>query len=333
MSFCYATGNLVSAVRFVVVPPRPLQDLMRPRSILWLLACSCALSAPASAKRIVFVGNSFTFGALSPVQQWGAASVTDLNGEGIGGVPALFKRFSDESGRHDQVALETAAGRSLQWHWTNRRGLLDRRWDVVVLQEYSTLDADRPGSPDNLVRYSAQFSRMFRARNPTVRVGLVATWSRPDLTYPPGQHWSGRPIERMALDVRRGDDLARRATPAIVRVHPVGEAFNCAIATGIADPNPYDGTEAGKIDLWAPDHYHASTAGYYLEALTIFAGVTGRDPRRLGPKESAAAELGIAPGLAERLQAVAYRMALGNGCRPKVNGRDSRTHLRIRAAH
>jgi hypothetical protein len=311
-----------------------MQDLMRPRSILGLLVSSWALSASgASAERILFVGNSFTFGALSPVQQWGAASVTDLNGEGIGGVPALFKRFFEESGRHDQVALETAAGRSLEWHWTNRRGLLDRRWDEVVLQEYSTLDPVQPGNPDKLVQYSAVLSSLFRARNPKARITLVATWSRPDLTYPPGQHWSGRPIERMALDVRRGDELARRATPAIARIHPVGEAFNCAIASGIADRNPYDGIEPGKVDLWAPDHYHASTTGYYLEALTIFAGVTGLDPRRLGPKESAAAELGIAPGLAERLQTIAYRMTLSGGCRPKVNERDSRTRPRIRAAH
>ena len=290
-------------------------------------------SSAASADSVLFVGNSFTFGALSPVQQWGAKSVTDLNGEGIGGVPALFKRFSEESGRHDEVALETAPGRSLKWHWDNRRSLLDRRWDEVVLQEYSTLDPDRPGDPADLVRYSASLARMLRARNPKAHIGLVATWSRPDLTYPQGQPWSGRPIERMALDVRRGDELARRATPAIASIYPVGEAFNCAIASGIADRNPYDGIAPGKVDLWAPDHYHASTAGYYLEALVVFSGVTRRDPRRLGPEESAAAELGIAPGLAARLQSVAYEMTLGGGCRAGVSGRDTRTRPRIRGAH
>src|SRR5207302_9128001 len=112
--------------------------------------------------------------------------------------------------------------------------------------------------------------------------------------------------ERMALDVRRADDRALRASRgAIERVVPVGEAFNCAIASAIAGSNPYDGIAPGKIDLWASDHYHASTAGYYLEALTIFARMTRRDPRRLGPHESAGAELGLAPALVGRLEGLA----------------------------
>jgi hypothetical protein len=272
------------------------------------------IASAAPAKSILFVGNSFTFGALSPVMNWNASTVTDLNGDGVGGVPALFKRFTEESGLQFDVSLETAAGRSLDWHWTNRRALLDRSWDDIVLQEYSTLDPDRPGDPARLLSASAKLAAMFRARNPKSRIALVATWSRPNLTYVPGEHWSGQPIERMALDVRRADDRAQRATAAIGRVIPVGEAFNCAIASGIADRNPYDGIAPGTVDLWADDHYHASTAGYYLEALTIFAAVTGRDPTRLGSKESAGAELGLSPTLVGRLQQVAYAMALRGRC-------------------
>jgi hypothetical protein len=282
--------------------------------MLRLLAIALLLlAAPASAKSILFVGNSFTFGALSPVMDWQAASVTDLNHDGVGGVPALFKRFADESRLHFDVSLETSAGRSLQWHWMNRRTLLDRRWDDIVLQEYSTLDPDRPGNPAILLNASAKLARMFRARNREARIGLVSTWSRPDQTFPPGEHWSGKPIQQMALDIRRADDQARRASGAIKWVIPVGEAFNCAIASGIADANPYDGIDPGKVDLWASDHYHASTAGYYLEALTVFARVTARDPRKLGPRESAARELGLAPALVSDLQQIAYAIALRGG--------------------
>jgi hypothetical protein len=279
-----------------------------------LLTLALALTASmASAKSILFVGNSFTFGALSPVMEWQSASVTDLNHDGAGGVPALFKRFSQESGLRFEVSLETAAGQSLQWHWNNRRALLERKWDYVVLQEYSVLDPDHPGDPANLLKASGKLARMFRARNPGVRIGLVATWSRPDQTFPAGRHWSGKPIQQMAMDIRRADDRARRAS-AIEWVVPVGEAFNCAIASGIADPDPYDGIKAGTVDLWASDNYHASTAGYYLEALTIFARITGLDPRRLGRRESAASELGVSPELAERLQEVAYEVASRGSC-------------------
>ena len=76
--------------------------------------------------------------------------------------------------------------------------------------------------------------------------------------------------------------------------------------TGIADPNPDDGVEAGKLDLWTYDHYHASAHGYYLEALVIFATVTGRDPRSLGDAECSAYELGFARADVKALQQVAF---------------------------
>jgi hypothetical protein len=298
------------------------------RTLRLITALTLLIAAPASPKSILFVGNSFTFGADSPVMSWGANTVTDLNRDGVGGVPALFKRFAEQSGMKLDVSLETAAGRSLQWHWLNRRALLDRKWDYVVLQEYSTLDPARPGNPVNLLSASANLANLFHARNPRVRIALTATWSRPDQTFPNEGYWSGKPIERMALDIRRADDRALRASGG--RIHwvvPVGEAFNCAIASGIADANPYDGIDPGKIDLWAADHYHASTAGYYLEALTIFARVTGRDPRKLGQNETAARELGVGSTLAAGLQQVAYKEALTGRCsasREKVDGPSKR---------
>src|SRR5829696_8183548 len=149
------------------------------------------LAAPARADTILFVGNSFTFGADSPVWKYRAASVTDLNGDGVGGVPALFKLFTEQAGLDFRVSLETASGQSLQWHWNNKRRLIARRWDHVVLQEYSTMDPERPGDPAKLVTYSGKLAALIRARNPKASISLTATWSRPDLTYPMGQHWSG----------------------------------------------------------------------------------------------------------------------------------------------
>jgi len=286
------------------------------------------VAVPASAQSILFVGNSFTFGALSPVMEWNAQTVTDLNHDGVGGVPALFKRFADEAGLTFDVALETAAGQPLDWHWRTRRAVLDRAWDYVVLQEYSTLDPNRPGNSTKLLSASSQLATMFRARNANVKIGLVATWSRPDQTFPMTGHWAGKPIERMAIDIRQADDRALQASGKIAWVIPVGQAFNCAIASGIADANPYDGIDPGKIDLWADDHYHASTAGYYLEALTVFARVTARDPRTLGPRESAARELGLAPALAARLQRVAYQVALTGRCAAPEPGLEPATKRR-----
>jgi hypothetical protein len=302
----------------------------RARSILGGVGAVAILVASvggaARADTILFVGNSFTFAALSPVWKFHSATVTDLNGGGVGGVPALFKTFTTEAGLDYTVSLETVGGKDLQYHLDNKRAVIDQAWDHVVLQSFSTLDAARPGDPTSLISSAAVMAKLFHDRNPNVDVRLMATWSRADLTYLPAGHWYGKPIEAMAKDVEAGYDQAAldadasafdqqfRGDPrhlaarsaAITSVIEVGAAWNRAFATGFADTNPYDGIEAGKVDLWAYDGYHASSFGYYIEALMVFGAVTGKDPLSLGPRESAAMELGISPAQATAMQQIAH---------------------------
>ena len=263
--------------------------------------------AKAPATAILFIGNSFTFGAGSPVRTYRPGTVTDLNKEGIGGVPALFKSFTTQAGLSYDVSLETHPGVGLDWHLQNKLDAIGSRpWDVVVMHGFSTLDAVKPGDPAKLIATSRQMVEFLREHNPKAEIHLTATWSRPDLTYVAGAPWFGKPIEAMARDVRSGYDKAAAAAPAVASVIPVGEAFTRAIQAGVADPNPYDGIEPGKLDLWTADHYHASTFGYYLEALMVFGDVTKRDPRSLGDSECSAFELGMTPRDAKALQQVAF---------------------------
>jgi hypothetical protein len=160
------------------------------------------------------------------------------------------------------------------------------------MQGQSTLDLAKPGDPTKIIATSRQLAEFLRERNPTVELYLMATWSRADQTYPEKGAWYGKPIDAMARDVRAGVDRAA-AHAAIKTVIPVGEAWTRAMRTGVADSNPYDGIDAGKLDLWTYDHYHASTAGYYLEALVVFGAITRRDPRSLSEAECSAFELGL----------------------------------------
>src|SRR3954471_1909526 len=150
------------------------------------LVAAAALTAAHAPRNILFVGNSFTFGAMSDAMTYRKDSVRDLNGDGMGGVPALFKRFADEAGLRYSVSLETAAGQTLTWHLANKRAVIDRRWDAVVLQEYSTLDPDKPGDASDTIVAARDLVGLFHRRNPRVDISLVATWTRPDLTYPAG---------------------------------------------------------------------------------------------------------------------------------------------------
>jgi hypothetical protein len=273
------------------------------RAATLLLAC-CAL--PASATSILFVGNSYTYGegagAPQVVKNYRPDLVTDLNGSGIGGVPALFKAMTMQAGLYYEVSLETVHGAGLDLHFAKKYTAIVKPWDVVLLQSYSTLDAANPGNADTLVKYSGLLANAFHQQNPKVDIRLTATWSRADQAYSKHGPWYGAPIAQMALDVRKGYNAAKTASPLIHNVIPVGEAWNRAIAGGLADANPYDGIGAGQVNLWAPDNYHASVYGYYLEALTIFGNVTGHDPRSLGPEEYVAKDLGISAATAGALQ-------------------------------
>jgi hypothetical protein len=255
--------------------------------LVWL---GCASVAQASTS-ILFVGNSFTYGEHAAAKHYRAAEVHDLNppdahGQTIGGVPAIFKEFTKEAGLDYDVSLETVGGKGLDFHYSEKRALLD--------------------DPALLIDYAGKFERMLHARNPAAKIYLVASWSRADLTYPVGTPWHGKPIEQMGLDVAAGYAAAANADTGIAGIVPVGLGWNRAIATGLADANPYDGISPGQVDLWAYDHYHASDYGYYLEALLMFAKVTGRDPLSLGPKEIAADDFGFSPAQTSALQQIAH---------------------------
>jgi hypothetical protein len=274
--------------------------------VVLLLVVASITPRAAGPKRLLFIGNSFTFGELSPVHFWRSASVTDLNDEGIGGVPALVKAMTVQAGLDYDVSLETHPGVGLDWHLANRLDVLTKQpYDVVVMHGFSTLDAAKPGDPAKLVDTATQMADALRKVNPNVQIHLTSTWSRADQTYPQGRPWFGKSIETMGMDVRAGYDKAAAAMHA-ASVIPVGEAWNRAIKNGVADPNPYDGLDAGKIDLWAIDHYHASAQGYYLEALMVFGDLTGIDPRSLGAGECSAYELGFTGAPARALQQIAF---------------------------
>jgi hypothetical protein len=285
------------------------------RTTLKAAALACCMLAPAAfAADILFVGNSFTFAAGTPIMNYKADTVTDLNKNGTGGVPALFKSFTMQAGLKYDVYLETYPGVGIDWHLDHALDKIGgRSWDTVVLQSYSTLNARKPGDPAVLIPSVKRMAELLKSKNPAVDVRLMATWSRADQTYEKTGHWYGKPIDAMMTDVRAGYDKAAAGTPIVKGVIPVGEAWARAMRTGFADSNPYDGIDAGKVNLWGTDNYHASNFGYYLEALTIFGSVTGRDPRSLREHECTAVDLGISPAQVSALEKIAFEQLSAAG--------------------
>src|SRR5258708_15607429 len=98
------------------------------------------------AGSILFTGNSFTFAYGSPVRYYRSDTVTDLNGAGQGGVPALFKSFAAQAGLSYDVYLETEPRVGVDWHLAHKLDVIGQRsWAAVIMHGYSTLDAKKPG--------------------------------------------------------------------------------------------------------------------------------------------------------------------------------------------
>jgi hypothetical protein len=176
---------------------------------------------------------------------------------------------------------------------------------------FSLLDAQKPRDPAKLLATSKQMADFLRGRNPNVELFLIATWARADNIYPPKGAWAGQTVEAMTTDVRAAYDQAAK-NASVKGVIPVGESWLRAMQSGVADPNPYDGIDAGKLNLWTYDSYHASTHGYYLQALVIFGTLTGLDPRSLGDGECSANELGMSRAEVRKLQQVAFDQIAGS---------------------
>lgn len=274
-----------------------------------LLSASLAFTAPVveAATSVLFIGNSFTYGHGSALRYYRADTVRDLNREGQGGVPALFKSFTQQVGLDYDVALETRGGTGIDWHLLNRLSVITQQpWDIVVAHGYSTLDAKKPGNSDRLVQTALELAQVLQAKNPKADLRLEATFPRADETYGPKGAWYGKTIGDMARDVRAGYDLAAKSSPVIKGVIPVGEAWVRAMDAGVADNNPLDGIDPGKLNLWTYDNYHASVAGYYLKGLVVFGALTLQDPRSLGGNECSGFELGLSVPQIKALEQVAY---------------------------
>ncbi len=281
-------------------------------------------AVPASARTILFIGNSFTLGAGSPVRTYQASTVHDLNapnerGQTIGGMASIFKEFTKEAGLDYDVSIEAVGGKNFDFHYTEKLAVIDRPWDEVVMQSYSQLNKDKPGDPAIVTEYGAKLDKAFHAKNPNVHVWFNATWSRADYSSPEIAPWRGKPIDQMAKDVYAGFEKAWAASPDVTGIIPVGLAWNRAWATGVADSDPTDGIAAGKMNLWTYNSQHGSTPGYILASLVIFGQLTGRDPVSLGDREHVAMDLGLSAMQMHALEQVAHDELAAQGVKLAMN--------------
>ncbi len=150
------------------------------------VALAPAAAAAATPTRVLFVGDSFTFGRVDPVMHFAAGTVHDLTAgfaaadprgthpwepHPWGGVPALFKAMTVEAGLDWDVSISARNAASLRTHllnapgpaWDLRGNIASQRWDVVVLQEQSEAPLPRGrGAHADPARFAASADRLER---------------------------------------------------------------------------------------------------------------------------------------------------------------------------
>lgn len=171
-----------------------LRQVVLSRTLVGLVALSALTGYAAGASsakplRVLFVGNSYTYG---------------------NNLPQLVERIAEATpGRKIEAERVTEPGRSLQWHWLQdgravqaiRRG----GWDYVVLQDHSMRPIE---DRSQFERFSRLFA--YEARKVKAKPIFFMTWAR--RTNPDSQAALTRAYRKL------GDQLR-------TEVAPVGDAW------------------------------------------------------------------------------------------------------------
>jgi hypothetical protein len=267
--------------------PRPMPSH---RNTLLILLVAAA-SLPARADDVLFIGNSFTFGATAPPVQKN------------GGVPKLFAEIATAKGREVATSAVTGGGKDWAWHLAQpatEKALGSKPWTWVVLQDFSTRPT-RLGNVEQFVHDGETFSERIAQTSPHAGIILYETWARP-----PGAFYLLSPAfgpEQMMRELhesygRLREDLAAKNPAREERVAPVGTAF------------ARDAAEYPAINLDASDRHHATAEGYYLAALVIYETIY-HDSAKGAPTSFFHGDLVISADDAAKLQGIADEVAGG----------------------
>jgi hypothetical protein len=197
---------------------------------------------PASIKRILFIGNSYT---------------------GVNNLPAIFGSIVKNSGNPVPVITAvTPGGQTFKGHLgyaATQAAINAGNWDVVVLQNQSQEPAFAEIDAQNrtdMVQSAAELCRRIRLKSPNARIFFYETWARHPHYWTNNQPRSeGTNASDMQARLRKWYGVVAHANRATVV--PVGDAWE------------YYATTPNSTRLHASDNSHPAFAGSYLAGLVF----------------------------------------------------------------
>ncbi|MEV4511035.1 hypothetical protein AB0K00_18930 [Dactylosporangium sp. NPDC049525] len=219
----------------------------------------------AGSTRQLGAGSRVTVGTSLDVLFVGNSLLGTVNHGSGEDTPALVRHLASAAGRTLNVTEVIHSGYTLRQTWDD--GLVatalggTRRYDFIVLQEYSTLLAINPAAATStlLHTYAPTFPR---ALKPGGRVVLFKNWALVDPSPFPS-----RAAATAAIDTNAAALSAALTTPHLLA--PIGDAFETLIAVH------------GTSFLIAPDGKHPNDTAIYLDAVTLYAVLFGESPSHL----------------------------------------------------
>lgn len=220
---------------------------MKKICFLILLAVGLHAFAQTEAKKVLFIGNSYT-------------EVNDL--------PGLVRTLAENQGRRIETASNTPGGCFFRQHCTNTSMDLIRQggWDVVVLQEQS----QNPAFPwaqcqNDLFPYAERLVDSVYACNPDGEAMFYMTWGHKN-----GDERNAPYFDSLATYEGMDDLLYERylymARTYDASVCPVGRVWR-RIREEIPD-----------IELFQSDGSHPTYAGSYAAACAFYVMIFHSDP-------------------------------------------------------
>lgn len=221
---------------------------MRLFLFLLLLTYSFTGISQSFAKRVLFLGNSYT---------------------NRNNLPLLLSNVASSTGDTIIVDSNTPGGYTLQGHSTNQTSLnkiAQGSWNYVVLQEQS----QRPSFPDAQVQadvypYAKRLDSFVQQANPCTGTVFYMTWGRKNgdanncAFFPPLCTYQG-------MDSLLNLRYRHMADTNEAIVSPVGAVWN------------YIRSTYPSIELYTADESHPSLAGSYAAACTFYATILRKDP-------------------------------------------------------
>lgn len=180
---------------------------------------------------VLFIGNSYTY---------------------FWNLPQSVNAFTKHENLNYTIKQSTAGGANLGEHWRGEKSLSSKdlikngQFDVVILQDHSTITIDHP---DSLIYYGHKFAEIIKETNG--KPYLYMTWSR---------EWDPFMIDSIEYYYEKlGIEIG-------AEVVPVGLAWKKALHL------------RPDLPLYDEDMSHPSPLGTYLNACVFYSVLTGRSP-------------------------------------------------------